>query len=57
MAILGEFQAYTRFELLASKPSVLANHPAFPRKKSNIARPIKDQNVVLLGDEEYILDR
>jgi len=38
-------------QLLASKQSVLANHPASQRQKSNIVRSIKDQNNVFLSNE------
>jgi len=37
--------------------SILENHPEFPWQKSNIAFSIKDQNGVLLCNEEDILDR
>jgi len=43
----------TGFQLLASQQSVLTNHPASPRQKISV----KDQNVVLLSNEEDVLGR
>jgi len=40
-------------ESITGKPkSVMANHPASPRQKTNISRSIKDQNGVLLRNDE-----